>query len=88
MKIETDTLDFVLGTCLLQKYNKVQHLVIYYSWKITPLKLNYNIYNKELLGIVVVLKEQKVFLQDIKELFMVKTDYKNFISFLIIKELN
>jgi len=31
--------------------------VVYYSWKIIPLKLNYNIYNKELLGIVIVLKE-------------------------------
>ena len=32
-------------------------LVAYYSRKITPLELNYNIYNKELLGIVAVLKE-------------------------------
>jgi len=29
-----------------------------------------------------------VFLQSIKELFVVKIDYKNFISFLITKELN
>ena len=50
-------LDFVLGACLLQKHDKVQYLVIYYSWKITPLELNYNIYNKELLGIIVILKE-------------------------------
>ena len=52
------------------------------------LKLNYNIYNKELLGIVAVLKEQRAFLQGIEKLFVVKIDYKNLIGFLIIKELN
>ena len=54
----------------------------------TPLELNYNIYNKELLGIVTVLKEWRAFLQEITELFIVKTDYKNLIGFLTIKELN
>ena len=54
----------------------------------TPPELNYNIYNKKLLGIVIVLKEWRVFLQDIKELFVVKIDHKNLTSFLITKELN
>jgi len=53
-----------------------------------PLELNYNIYNKELLGIVVALKKWRAFLQGTKKLFMVKMDYKNLIGFLIIKELN
>ena len=52
------------------------------------LELNYNIYNKELLGIIAVLKEWRVFLQRIIELFVIKTDYKNLTGFLIIKELN
>jgi hypothetical protein len=30
---------------------------MYYSKKMTPLELNYNIYNKELLAIVTVLKK-------------------------------
>ena len=54
----------------------------------TPLKLNYNIYNKELLGIVAVFKKQRAFLQKTIELFIVKTDYKNLTRFLTIKELN
>ena len=61
---------------------------MYYSRKIIPLKLNYNIYDKELLTIVTVLKEQRVFLQGITEPFIVKTDYKNLMGFLTIKELN
>ena len=55
--VETDILDFILGVYLVQKYLDGWHLIIYYSCKITPLELNYNIYNKELLGIVAVLKE-------------------------------
>ena len=55
--VETDVLDFILGVCLVQKHLDRWHLVIYYSCKITPLELNYNIYNKELLGIVAVLKK-------------------------------
>jgi len=88
IRVETNALDFALRACLLQKHNKIWHPVAYYSYKMTPLELNYNIYNKELLGIVVVLKEWRVFLQSIKEPFVVKIDYKNFTSFLITKELN
>ena len=54
----------------------------------TPLKLNYNIYNKELLSIVAALKKWRAFLQKTIEPFVVKTDYKNLIGFLTIKELN
>jgi len=63
IRVKIDILDFILGAYLLQKHtNKVWYLVIYYSRKLTPLELNYNIYNKELLGIVVALKEWRVFL--------------------------
>ena len=53
-----DILDFIIGVYLLQKHEDgVWHLIIYYSCKIIPLELNYNIYNKELLTIIAVLKE-------------------------------
>ena len=55
--VETDILDFVLGVYLVQKYLDGWYLVIYYSRKMTPLELNYDIYNKELLGIIAVLKK-------------------------------
>jgi hypothetical protein len=61
---------------------------MYYSKKMTPLKLNYNIYNKELLTIITVLKKWRVFLQGTTEPFIVKTDYKNLMGFLTTKELN
>ena len=55
--IKTDILDFILGIYLIQKHLNKWHLVIYYSYKIILLELNYNIYNKELLGIIAVLKK-------------------------------
>ena len=55
--VKTDVLDFILSIYLVQKYPDRQHPVAYYSYKMTLLELNYNIYNKELLGIVAVLKE-------------------------------
>ena len=42
-RVEINALDFVLGTCLLQKHSEVWHPVAYYSYKITPPELNYNI---------------------------------------------
>ena len=63
IKIKIDLLDFILGTYMVQKYkDKIQHLMAYYSRKLTPPELNYNIYDKELLAIVAVLKEWRVFL--------------------------
>jgi hypothetical protein len=61
---------------------------MYYSKKMTPLKLNYNIYNKELLAVITALKKWRVFLQGTIELFIIKMDYKNLTGFLITKELN
>ena len=53
-----DLLNFILEVYMVQKYkDKIWHPVAYYSKKLTPLELNYNIYNKELLAIVTVLKE-------------------------------
>ena len=52
----------------------------------TPPELNYNIYNKKLLEIIVALKKIESIL--IIEPFIIKIDYKNLIRFLIIKELN
>ena len=63
IKVKIDLLDFALGAYIVQKYkDKIQHLVTYYSRKLILLELNYNIYNKELLAIVAVLKEQRAFL--------------------------
>jgi hypothetical protein len=55
IQIETDASDIVIGACLTQEYNKQRHPLAYYSRKMTPAELNYDIYNKELLAIVALL---------------------------------
>ena len=60
--VEIDVSDFILGIYLVQKHPDGWYLVAYYSRKMTPPELNYNIYNKELLGIVTVLKKWRAFL--------------------------
>ena len=63
IRVKIDLLDFVLGVYMVQKYkDKIWYLVAYYSKKLIPLELNYNIYNKELLAIVIVLKKWRAFL--------------------------
>jgi hypothetical protein len=58
IKVEIDALNFVLKVYIVQRYNnRIWYPVVYYSRKITLLKLNYDIYNKELLAIITVLKE-------------------------------
>jgi len=58
IKVKIDILNFILEVYLLQKHkDKVWHLIIYYSKKLTLLGLNYDIYNKELLVIIIVFKK-------------------------------
>ena len=51
--VETDTLDYIIRVVLSQPDDKGKYqLVIYFSRQMTTPKLNYNIYNKELLAII------------------------------------
>jgi len=51
--VETDSSDYILGGVLSQ-YDKNGELcpVAFLFWKLAPAKLNYKIYNKELLAII------------------------------------
>jgi hypothetical protein len=55
--LKTDSSNFVIRACLnqLDKNSKFK-LIIYYSRKLSPIELNYNIYNKELLAIIITFK--------------------------------
>ena len=51
-------------------------------------ELNYEIYNKELLAIVIVMRKWRVYFKGSKYEVEVLLDYKNLIYFIITKELN
>jgi hypothetical protein len=55
--VETDVSDFALGGCLSQLGEKRKlKPITYYSRKLSPTELNYDVHNKELLVIVKVFK--------------------------------
>ncbi|KFY69492.1 hypothetical protein V496_00198 [Pseudogymnoascus sp. VKM F-4515 (FW-2607)] len=62
--LETDSLDFAIGACLNQPdENSKLKPIAYYSRKLSPAELNYNIYNKELLAIIVAIEQWRVYLK-------------------------
>ena len=51
-----DALDLVLGACITQERDRQWHLIAYYLRKFLGLEEQYNVYNKELLVIVLALE--------------------------------
>ena len=78
----------MLGGVLLQ-YNKNSklYLVAFFSQKLAPIKLNYKIYNKELLIIIRYFKQWHLELKGLLFLIYILMDYKNLQYFIIIKQL-
>jgi len=56
--VEIDVLDVAIGVVYSQRdKNSKLRLVIFYLRKFSPVELNYEIYNKELLAIIVAIGE-------------------------------
>lgn len=86
--VETDASDFALGGCLNQLSAGKLKPVAYYSRKLSPAELNYDVHDKELLAIVEVFKQWRVYLEGSKYPVKVWTDHKNLTSFTTTKILN
>jgi len=86
--LEINASDYAIGACLnqLDKEGRL-HSVAYYSRKMTPLELNYDIHNKELLAIVAALKEWRHYLEGAKHQILIYYDHKNLVHFTTTKEL-
>jgi len=88
MVLETDASDFAVGACLSQKHDGKLQPVAYYSRKMTPAELNYDVHDKELLAIVVACKQWRSYLEGPKYPVQVWTDHKNLTTFTTTKILN
>ena len=87
--VETDTSKIALNSILSQPDEKKRlYPIIFYSRKFTVPKLNYDIYDKELLAIVDSFKIWKIYLKGLKHIVKIYTDYKNLKNFISIKILN
>ena len=83
-----DTSDFTIEVCLMQKVNGWWRPVAFYSRKLTPMEKNYDVHDKELLGVVEALRVWRVYLQGAQKPFTVYTDHKNLTAFTTTKMLN
>ena len=87
--IEIDTNKIALNSILSQPdEEKRLYSVIFYFRKFTAPELNYDIYDKKLLTIVDNFKIWRVYLEGLKYIIKIYTDYKNLKSFTSIKVLN
>ena len=89
--IETDASDYALGAIMSQiqiRGDDSLHPVAYHSRKFKPAEINYDIHDKEMLAIVVALKEWEHMLKSCKDEFTVYTDHKNLEYFATTKVLS
>ena len=87
--IEIDVSRIVLNSVLSQPdEEKRLYPIIFHSRKFIAPELNYDIYDKKLLTIVDSFKIWRVYLEKLKHIIKIYTDYKNLKSFTSIKILN
>ncbi|MBW0492957.1 hypothetical protein O181_032672 [Austropuccinia psidii MF-1] len=73
--VENDASDYALGAVLSQVNDSGKHPIAFYSHKLLPAELNYEIYDKEPFGIVWALKSWRAFLLSLSNPFEVLTDH-------------
>ena len=90
-QIETDALDSIVGAVLLQQgKDEFQHLVAYFSKTIDVHQQRYKIYNKEILAIILALRDQRTELEGLqrKDRFSIQTNYRVLEYFITKRSLN
>ncbi|MBW0493362.1 hypothetical protein O181_033077, partial [Austropuccinia psidii MF-1] len=75
--VETDASDCALGAVLSQISDSEKHPIAFESRKLLSAELNYEIHDKELLGIVWALKRWRAFLLSLSASFEILTDHSS-----------
>ena len=87
--VETDASDRATAIILSQYGNDgYLHPCAFYSSKISPMEQNYDIYNKELLSVVLAFQDWRVYLEGSPHHIEVISNHKNLEYFLTTKQLN
>ena len=86
-RVETDSSGYSVGGALSQANGHVYQPVAFFSKRMTPAECNYEIYDKELLAIVVALREWSSQLRGVTE-FEIITDHKNLEYFTTTRKLS
>lgn len=76
--IETDASDFAIACIISQKDDSnILHPIAFYSRKLTPPEVNYEIYDKEMLAIITAFKQWRAYLEGSQHRITVFTDHRN-----------
>ena len=86
--LETDASDFAIAGVLCQRHNGKLHPVTFFSRKLNPAEVNYEIYDKEMLAIVQCFKQWRHYFLSVRSPITVYTDHKNLEYFNTTKQLN
>jgi hypothetical protein len=87
--VEMDVSNFALGAILSQfGIDGLLHPVAFYSRKLTSAKMNYQVYDKELLVIITTFEQWRPYLAGAQHRVQVLTDHKNLLYFTTIRTLN
>ena len=86
--IETDASNFAVGCILSQRWENRLHPVAFHSHKLSKPERNYDIYDKELLAIVVAFKIWHHYCQGAQHPITILTDHRNLLYFSTTKKLN
>ena len=86
MRIEADACQTATGAVLSQEQDGVFRPIAYFSQSLNPTERNYDIYDRELLGIMKALKEWRHYV--IGRKFEIWTDHKNLEYFMEKRDLN
>ena len=88
-QFKTNASDFAIGAILSQADdNNLMHPMAYYSRKFMASEINYPIYNKELVAIIVAFEEWRPYFAGAQHRVQVVTDHKNLVYFSITRTLN
>ncbi|MBW0550104.1 hypothetical protein O181_089819 [Austropuccinia psidii MF-1] len=85
--VETDASDYAFGAVLIQVNDSGKHPIAFDSCKLLPAEINYEIHDKELLGIFWSLKRLRAFLLSLSNPFEVMTDHSSLQYFMSSKVL-
>jgi len=75
--METDASGYALGVVIAQLHNDGIHPIAFHSCSLAPAERNYNIHNKEMLGVIYSLKMGRKFFLGAQEPIQIWTDHKN-----------
>lgn len=87
IRIESNASNLAIEACLNQEHDDKWHSVVYLFRKLSSAEQNYDVHDKKLLVIIIVLESWRMYAEEASKL-TIYTDHKNLLHFTTTKQLN